>query len=171
MKKKTGWIVLEALLLAAVVFVLIYTRPRTVEERYPALELSGCVGIEGYYFRGTDGEDSRFVISPEDADFDDLLELVETAAFRTRLRNLFPRGTKTYSYGEEDFRWNVMLRFADTAQPDGSTVSGTLLHVDDFFGRLELFSAVDGKTVACSVKDGEQWVREIMDLIEKYPAE
>lgn len=169
MKKRVRIVLIAALLLCAAAFGLIYTRPLTLEQRYPVLDLSRCVQIRGYYDDGTGVEDAQFVIQPDSPHFDRMVELFQSAAFRTRLRNLFPKGTKTHQYSDGDFRWIVTFRFEQMLLPGGDIGSGDMLHISNFFGDLEL--SFDGETVSCSLSDQEQWLNEVMSIITQDSGE
>lgn len=162
-------IVPAALLLCAVMAGLVYTRPLTLGERYPVLDISQCMEIHGYYDNGNGLEDTEFTIYPDDPDFDEALELFRPAVFRTRPGNILPQRpqrTRTHRYGEGDFGWDVILRFEDVLFPSGDTGSGDMLRIDNFYGDLELH--FDGETVKCSVNNQERWLKDVMDIIARY---
>lgn len=154
------------LCIAAMVF---YTRPLTLEQRYPVLDMSQCTQIRGYYYDGTGTKDTPFTISPGDPHFDEVIERFRSAAFRTNLRNLFPQGTKTHRYDEGDFRWEVIFQFERVLFPNGDTGSGDMLHISNFFGDINVF--FDGEEVNCSVRNQEQWAEDIMRIITRYSDE
>ena len=168
--KKILVIVLAALALCVVAAILIYTRSFTIEQRYPALDMSECTKITGYYEDGEEREDKQFALQPEDPHFAELLEMFSAADFKTRLSNLLPQSdTKTHAYEEGDTNvyWRVLFSFEDTVLPDGSTASGYLLQVDNFFGDLELM-ALDDSWIRCSVSAQDQWAQEIFAIIRQY---
>lgn len=163
MKKKLSAIIGAAALVCVLAFVLIYTHSQTIEQRYPVLDLSKCIGIRGEYsFDGVEPSQSFFV-SPDDAQFGEMIELFRQASFRTKITNILPESIKTHS--GEGFRWEVIFKFDSVRMEDGSTVSGDLLRVSNFFGNLELF--FDGKTVQCSVTDSADWLEAVLRTAEK----
>lgn len=166
MKKKFKIMVISAVLLCIVFFILIYTRPLTIEQRYPVLDLSQCTQISGDYRDGSIADRTQFTIHPEDPHFDEMIELFQSTAFHTRLRNIFPPKSKTHRYHTGVFQWTVQFRFEDVSFPNGDTASGHLLYIDNFFGDLEL--RCDGKEVLCSVKNQEQWLDDVMVILEQY---
>ena len=83
MKKRVKAAVLAAIVLCAAAFALIYTRPRTLAQRYPLVDLADCTSIEGDY-SVWQGDEAHFAIEPGDPDFDAMLELLRSAAFRTQ---------------------------------------------------------------------------------------
>ena len=167
MKKKTKCLAAAAILAGGLLAAAIYTRPRTIAQRYPFLDLDQCIQIHGYYSEGIQAEDTRFLITPEDPHFKEALRLFGSPAFRTKLGNLLPRRTKTHRYSEGDFQWIVLFRFESVLFPSKDTGTGDLLHVNNFYGDLTLHS--DGETVQCGFSGQEPWTRDVMDIITLYP--
>lgn len=167
MKKKTKCLAAAAILAGGLLAAAIYTRPRTIAQRYPFLDLDQCIQIHGYYSEGIQAEDTRFLITPEDPHFKEALRLFGSPAFRTKLGNLLPRGTKTHRYSEGDFQWIVLFRFESVLFPSKDTGTGDLLHVNNFYGDLTLYS--DGETVQCGFSGQEPWTRDVMDIITLVP--
>ena len=163
MKKRRRTALAVTALLGVVAFAFVYTRPLIIEQRYPVLDLSQCTLIHGYFNDGTGVEDIPFAIAPDDPRFGDVIELVQTAEFRTDLWNILPKGTKFHTYKEDDFKWLVRLRFEDVLFPNGDTGSGDMLHIHNFFGEVELF--FDGSSAECSVKNQEQWLEDVMSIL------
>lgn len=94
MKKKTKCLAAAAILAGGLLAAAIYTRPRTIAQRYPFLDLDQCIQIHGYYSEGIQAEDTRFLITPEDPHFKEALRLFGSPAFRTKLGNLLPAEQK-----------------------------------------------------------------------------
>ncbi len=164
MKKiKTGYRIGVLVILCVLVFCLVYTRPLTIEQRYAYLDFSQCTGIKGYCSAYPAAEQAPFVITPEDPQFNEVLDMIRSTAFHARIRNIFPQGTRAHRYTEGEYQWELEFCFDSLSLPDGSTSSGPILSFQDFFG--DLTSTVNGETVFCSVKDEEQWAQRIMDLI------
>ena len=151
MKKKTKCLAAAAILAGGLLAAAIYTRPRTIAQRYPFLDLDQCIQIHGYYSEGIQAEDTRFLITPEDPHFKEALRLFGSPAFRTKLGNLLPRRTKTHRYSEGDFQWIVLFRFESVLFPSKDTGTGDLLHVK------------------CGFSGQEPWTRDVMDIITLYP--
>ena len=126
MKKKTKCLAAAAILAGGLLAAAIYTRPRTIAQRYPFLDLDQCIQIHGYYSEGIQAEDTRFLITPEDPH-----------------------------------------RFESVLFPSKDTGTGDLLHVNNFYGDLTLYS--DGETVQCGFSGQESWTRDVMDIITLYP--
>lgn len=164
MKKRWKILIAVIVLLVIAACILFYTRPRTIEQRYPVLDLSQCVRISGDYRNGTGEEFVSFDITPDDPHFEELIELLRSPSFRTKLYNMFPPETKTYQGSA--FYWDVVLTFDDVTFPDGHTVSGDLLRVTNFFGDLELH--FDGRSTFCRTSNQEQWLNDVMNVISLY---
>jgi len=167
MKKRMKAVFAAAALLCIAAFAVVYTRPLTIEQRYPVLDLSQCILIRGYFNSGASAEDSQFMIAPDDPHFDEMIELFQSTPFRTNLRNILPQGTKIHPYEDGDYKWSVMLRFEDVLFPNGDTGSGDMLHINNFFGDVDL--SFDGKQVECSVKNQKQWLKAVMSILMQYP--
>ena len=168
MKKKIGLIIGAILLISIITFSLIYTRPLTIEQRYPYLDISKCTEITGNYSDTMAVDDAQFVITSGDPRFGELIEIIQTAAFKTKLKNILPQGTIVHRYKDSDFRWDLLFYFEDVHLPDGSTSSGTILSIQDLYGDLSF--SFNGEMFLCSVKNEEQWVKKIKDLIKQYIA-
>lgn len=167
MKMKVRTTVFFVVLLCVGVLAFAYTRPLTIEQRYPVLDLAQCTQIRGYYYDGTGVEDTRFTIEPDDPHFDEVVELFQSAAFRKSLRNLFPQGTKIHRYSDGDFAWEVMFRFENVRFPSGDVGSGDMLHIRNFFGEISLF--FDGEEISCSLRDQAQWAGDVMRIVTQHP--
>lgn len=163
MKRRVKAAVLAAIVLCAAAFALIYTRPRTLAQRYPLVDLADCTSIEGAY-SVWQGDQAHFAIEPGDPDFDAMLELLRSAAFRTRLANLFPAGTKYHHNAEGDFRWTVTLRCGDVTLADGSVLRDASIMIDNFYGDTEL--CFDGRTTRCTAKD--DLLRAVLEIAERH---
>ncbi len=165
MKKKTALLAAAVLLLCVLVLALAYTRPRSIEERCPALDLSECVGIHGYYRAGVGDALHSFSIHPGEEDFEEMITLFREASFRTRLRNLLPSGTKIHT--GEGFQWDISFEFEGVPfMKDGSMLCGDVLTVNNFFGDLEL-RFIDG-TTRCSVSGGDAWLKQVLEIAERH---
>lgn len=163
MRKKVTAAIVAAVFLCLAAFAVVYTRPLKIEQRYPEIDLSQCTRISGYYrIDGNSDEFTQFVFYPEDARFNEMVELFRSPAFKTRLNNLFPQGTKVHANHEGDFQWTVSFRF-ESVLSGKSVISGEVLRADDFYGDLEL--SFDGKQVKCSVTNQDQWLESVMSAI------
>jgi len=149
------------------ILYLWYTMPKTVEQLYPYLDLSECTGVTIWVPSGeppvmTGAEP----LSAEEAKA--LLELFEGRTFRRTLGSIFPPNGRYHRSDPGEFSWNLIFLFEDVTLPDGSGGSGALLHVNNFYGKLDIGS--DGKTIYnLSTAGKDAWLQEVMDAI--YAAE
>ena len=165
MKKKLWLIISVIIVICIIVFWLFYTRARTVEQRYPYLDLAQCTKIEGNYSKGMITEITPYTIDPGEARFEELIEVIRSAEFKTRLSNLLPKGTKIHKASEDGFNWDVEYYFDNVMLPDGSVSSGGILSIQYFYGDLTL--TVNGEIINCSVVNEAEWALRIMDIIQQ----
>ena len=159
-KKAFLLISVTVLLLAA---YLIYSRPMTIQQRYPMLDLEQCTDLRGYYEIGGQGR-IEFTVDKNSEDFETLCTLLYEQAYRRSLKDLLPHGTRTYRVLPEDFEWEVFFQFKDVAFPDGSHTSGRILRVDYWYGELDIHFY--GDIVSCSTKQQESWAKTVLDIIQ-----
>ena len=98
-----------------------------------------------------------------------MIKMTEGAVFRRRLKNILPQETKTHRYSEGDCSWQLIFCFDVTELPDGSTVSGDVLCIENFFGDISV--TFNGRTALCSVNQQEQWTEGITDTISQHIAD
>ena len=155
-----------ALLLAiTAALCLWYSRPLTVEELCPGVELDRCVGANIYFSTYADKTlENRIELSPDDHQLPRLLELFQGRTFSRSPLWWFPSGTRTHPWRDGDFRWSIDLSFQDASVPGSSTAAGNLLHFNNFFGELEM--RFMGETRPVSTADQEHWLEEVLDIIQ-----
>lgn len=163
MRKNAKWIAGAIVVICIVAAGLIYTRPQTIEQRYPLLSISDCTGIKGYYFVAPGVEDTAFQISSDDSRFSELIQQLQSVQIKKKLSNILPQGTKTHRLYDGDFKWELMLHFDDVSHPSGSHGSGYMLHIRNFFGDVSI--SFDGEEIWYSVSNQEQWLRDVLDII------
>ena len=161
MKRKYCFLIGAIVIICVIVFCLVYTRPHTIEQRYPYLDISKCTKIEVSYYDWTDTDYISFVIDSDAAHFSELIEIIRSTEFKTRLKNLLPEGSKSHPYREGDINWEIECCFDNVLLPDGSS-SGSILCIQYFFGDLSF--TVNGEIVSCSVESEEQWTKKILDI-------
>ena len=167
-RKQRGKIIRFVTIAAAIVTPLLlallwYTRPMTLEQLCPEIRLEECRGINGYYTRATASSGPQeFTLSPEDPAFASLMEQFQGRTFRRSLLGLLSRGTRTHvGWG---VTWDVYFEFEDVPLSDGSTGSGTLLSLHNFFGTVDIsFLGDTWKQVSTTEKD--QWVSKVFQII------
>lgn len=165
---KRRHIVLLGILAVLVLATLIYTRPMTLQE-IGKVDIAQCESVSGYHRRAPDSEFTSFELSAEDERCSQLIDLFAQQKFRRSLVNLLPQGGTTHRTQDGDFRWEVGFCFDATDFPDGSTGEGVLVTCRNFFGKLSLFRAYDGKTIRCTVQDQEAFLRQVYDIISAEP--
>ncbi len=155
-----------AALAALVVLALAWafsSRPMTLAQRYPMLTADSCTEIRGYYRIGTQEGRPEAVAEKGSLEFQRLWELFFQRTYRRSLRDLLPRGTRIHPAQPGDFQWEVFFEFENVPFPDGSTGSGTMLHIRNWYGELDL--RFDGETEACITQDQHIWAAEVLDIL------
>ena len=164
LKTKKVVIILSATLLLIAAY-LFYSRPMTIQQRYPMLDLDQCTQLTGYYeIDGQTQQLTEFTIDKGSEDFEALYKLLYEQAYRRNLKDLLPRGTRIHSTKPGDFTWEVFFQFEDVAFPDGSHTSGRILRVDYWYGELDIHFY--GDIVSCSTKQQESWAKTVLDIIQ-----
>jgi len=156
-------VVIIAVLLLFVAVYLFYSRPMTIQERYPMLTLDKCSGFNGYYREGAEPRLKEFNIDKNSDAFETLCDLLYERDYRRSLRDLFPRGTRVHRAEPGDFEWEVLFQFENIVFPDGNVGSGEMLHIQSWYGELDI--RFDGETLACYTSEQEDWAKEVFDII------
>ncbi len=166
--KKTLLIVCAAIAIFIAAFIVIYTRPQTIEQRWPEADFSKCVRIRGDFSYAGDENATPFTIYSDDPDFERLTELFRTARFSKKLSNLLPGNmrTKYHSNNEGGYRWNVIFSFDRIDFSNGESNKGDLLFVNNFFGQTDISIVHD--IFSCSVKDRDRWCEEVLQIIMRH---
>ena len=165
---KRRHIVLLGILAVLVLAALIYTRPMTLQE-IGKVDIAQCESVSGYHRRAPDSEFTSFELSAEDERCSQLIDLFAQQKYRRSLANLLPQGGTTHRTQDGDFLWEVGFCFDETDFPDGSTGKGVFVQCRNFYGKLSLFRAYDGKTIRCTVQDQEAFLQQVYDIISAEP--
>ncbi len=164
--KKMTILILPLLVLISLVVGTIYRRPVTLAQLCPEIELASCESIVVYYSVDKTGEEKRIVFPSGSEEFDLLMERIQHQEFRKSLKNIFPSGSRMHRWSEGDFKWELMLEFNDQIPvKDGSTASGMLIRVKNFFGDLSIYNMIGDQEIRCHTKDQQQWAEEILHII------
>ena len=148
------------------ILYLWYTMPKSVEQLYPYLDLSECTGITVYYEDSAPADFTEVKLTAQEAA--PIVELLEGRTFRRTLGSIIPPNGRYHNPEPGDFTWELFFYFEDVTLPDGSGASGVLLHINNFYGKLDISS--DGKTrYNLSTAGKDAWLQEIMDAV--YAAE
>ncbi|MDE6935506.1 MAG: hypothetical protein K2P26_07845 [Oscillospiraceae bacterium] len=167
MKNKRRILLGFAALLLAITAALClwYSRPLTIEDLCPGLDLEKCTGVyAGYsaYENEISELYNRISLTPENG-LTPLLELFQGRHFRRSPFWWIPRGTRTHPIREGDFRWDIDLAFENAPVTDISTATGYLLHFNNFYGDLDMEFMGDTRPV--STADQEQWLEDVLAYI------
>ena len=146
MVKKILLCLLVLACMALGIFAVAYTDPMLLHEFFPGAQIENCTEISGYYTDVPEHDDIFFSVTPDDECFAALRDCLTHQPFR---RSLLPAaGTQTHAWQEGDFLWTATLHFDEPIPlPDGSTASGMLLRVDDFFGTITVHA--NGESWRC----------------------
>ena len=162
-KKATILLIIAALFLAA---GLVYYRPLTLPQLYPALSPDRCTEIRCTSF---DIEESEFIDITIDRDseaFQPLCALFYDRTYhRARLnrefKDLLTFGVQRGSAKETN--WYVFFLFDDIDLPDGTAGDDVVLRFDYWFGDFDIY--FDGEFFACQTSNHETWATEILNII------
>ena len=166
---KRRHIVLLGILAVLVLAALIYTRPMTLQQ-IGKVDIAQCESVSGYHRRAPDSEFTSFELSAEDERCSQLIDLFAQQKYRRSLINLLSSGGgSTHRTQDGDFRWEVGFCFDATDFPDGSTGEGVLVTCRNFFGKLSLFRAYDGKAIRCTTSEQEAFLQQVYDIISAEP--
>lgn len=159
-----------AVLLAGAAALLWYTRPMTLRQLCPEVDLARCSSITVYYEVAPSAEQERIVLEPSSPTFQAILKELQDRTFSRSLTSLLPRGTRTVRTTDGDFQWELLLEFDSTiVTPDGNEHQGMLLRLRNFFGRLSLDHMLADRTWDVTTKGQEVWVSQVMDIITAIP--
>lgn len=171
MRKKIFAVCICAAVLLLAGLGLWYTRPMTLEQSCPGIDLSECreISISCSRYTEEDGrghydQDTRDLL-PGDPAFSAALELLQDRSFRRSLLSLLPRGGRTHQNTPGDFQWGLDLCFEDIPLSDGGTGSGYMLRLDNFYGTLEI--SFDAETWQTRTDGQTQWLSDVMAVLEE----
>lgn len=148
--------------------ILWYTRPMTLHQLCPDVDLSQCSSISVYYeVVPSGGRSKKLVLEPDDPAFDSLLKELQDRTFSRSLISLLPWVNSQSAQTEDgDFSWELILKFdtPDTAS-DGTEHLSTQVQLYNFFGSLSLNHMRSNHTWYMTTSDQEAWVSQVMDII------
>ena len=167
LRTRKNVVILAVVLILAVAYLL-YSRPMTIQERYPMLTLDKCTELRGYYKIAGQTELTEFTIDRNSEAFETLCSLLYVQDYSRSLRDLLPSGTRYHATEPDDFEWEVFFNFEDVELPDGSISSGGILRVQIWYGELDIH--FDGEILSCRTKEQETWAKEVLKIIKSVPA-
>ena len=159
----------KKLVIGIVIGVLIfsvgsYFRPSTLLELFPMLTLDKCVEISGDYRVGTQTESAEFVFERDSKEFESLFAHFYWSTYKWNFKNLMPRGTRYGKTGPDDFQWNVYFAFEGVEFSDGSTGSGKMLRIQNWYGDLDIYFC--GERYSCSVRNQDEWLKKALSKMQ-----
>lgn len=169
MRKKHVRIGFAALVLAVLAAGLWYSRPLTIEELCPGIQLGACTGAVADYtsYSGPGAAEETLNLPIEGDGLPPLLELLQGRKFR-RPPLFLPAGRRgSHTIRAGDFKWHMGLAFEDVPVR-GGTGSGFVVRLDNFFGELEL--SFDDKIWRVGTPDQEQWAADVLAQLQAASA-
>ena len=141
-----------------------YFSKMTLLELFPMLTLDKCVEISGEYRVGTQTESTSFVFERDSKEFERLFAHFYWSIYEWSFRNMLPQGTRYHKAEPDDFQWNVYFTFEGVEFPDGSTGSGKMLHIENWYGDLDIY--FDGERYACKIKNQDDWLKDALNKMQ-----
>lgn len=163
LKTKKAVIMIFVILLLIAVY-LFYSRPMTVQQRYPMLNLDKCTELRGYYKIDGQTELAEFTIDKNSEAFEILYDLLYEQSYHRSLRDLLPRETRIHPTEPGDFEWEVCFYFEDVVFSDGNIGSGGILRIQCWYGELDIH--FDGEILSCYTNEQEAWAKEVLNTIQ-----
>lgn len=157
-------IIVITFILLFIAAYLFYSRPMTIQQRYPILTLDKCTELRGYFRLDRQEELTEFTIDKNSTEFKSLCDLLYEQDYRRSLKDLLPRGTRVHPTEPGDFQWEVSFYFEDIVFPDGSIGSGGILSIQSWYGELDIH--FDGDVLSCYTNEQETWAKEVLALIQ-----
>ncbi|MBQ8564107.1 MAG: hypothetical protein IJ443_09515 [Firmicutes bacterium] len=157
-------VILIAVTLLFIAAYLFYSRPMTIQQRYPMLNLDKCTELRGYYRLDGQVELTEFTIDKNCKEFEMLCDLLYEQDYRRSLRDLLPRGTRIHPTEPGDFEWEVFFYFENVALPDGNIGSGGILRIQCWYGELDIH--FDGEILTCYTDEQETWAKDVLNIIQ-----
>lgn len=167
MKKFLIRLFLVLAVLLAGLATLWYTRPMTLQQLCPELDLTQCSAITVYYevVPSAEGKE-KLVLERGNPAFDSLWKELQDQTFSRSLTSLLPRGTRYVQTKDGDFQWELLLEFdTHVVTPDGNGHQGMLIHLSNFFGSLSLDHILASRTWDVTTNEQKAWVSQVMDTI------
>ena len=163
LKTKKAVVMISAILLLIAGY-LFYSRPLTIQQRYPVLNLDKCTELRGYYKTDGHTEFTEFTIGKNSEELEILCSLLYEQGYSRSLRDLLPRGTRIHPTEPGDFQWEVYFIFEDVVLPDGNIGSGGILCIQYWYGDLDIH--FDGEILSCYTNEQEAWAKEVLNTIQ-----
>lgn len=162
--KRKRTVIVIAVILLFIAAYLVYSRPLTIQQRYPMLNLDKCTELRGYFRLDGQEELTEFIIDKNSKEFEILYDLLCEQDYCRSLRDLLPRGTRIHPTEPGSFQWEVSFLFEDIVFPDGSIGSGGILSIQSWYGELDIH--FDGDVLSCYTSEQQTWAKEVLNAIQ-----
>ncbi len=159
MKTKHKIILLIAII--CLIFAVNYTKSITISEISGGMDITNYTSARAYYNIAPMVEDEEVELEGEE--LAELLKLLGEQNFSKSLTNLLPQGNKSHRVRDGDFHWGITLHTYKEVLSDGSSISGDILHISNFYGNLEI--RFDGESCIYTVDNQQKWLKSVLDLI------
>lgn len=143
LKTKKAVVVIFVILILIAAY-LFYSRPMTIQQRYPMLSLDKCTELRGYYKIDGQTELTEFTIDKNSEEFEMLWGLLYDKDYHRSLKDLFPRGTRIHPTEPGDFEWEVYFHLKML-----SSLMGTLVQVESFASNVGMVNWTFILTTIC----------------------
>jgi len=157
-------VIVVAIIILFIAVYLFYSRPMSIQQRYPMLTLEKCTELRGYYKLDGQAELTEFSIDKNGEEFEMLCDLLYEQEYHRSLRDLLPRGTRTHPTEPGTFQWEVYFHFDDVVFPNGSIGSGGMLSIQSWYGELDIH--FDGEILSCYTNEQETWAEGVLTIIQ-----
>lgn len=189
MKKKiaVGAVLIALLLVGGGLW---YTRPVTIQQLRPELDLDACYAITAYSSTGFGIEMDSVTLGPDDPLFQPLLTELQGQTFSRSIDNILPFELPSFSLSDllagllhldeymtyirspdpDLFEWELHLEFASARISDGQTPAGQSLLIcyNNYTAELEIDNNTGG-TWLVSTPDETDWPIQILELVSPDP--
>ena len=165
MKAKLKIMIPLLILMVLAAAALIYTRPLSLSQICDDIDIAKIESLNVTYEVYSDDEVVQYNINRDDPCFLLITDLIAGQKYRRTIWNIFPQTSKTHILRDGDFKWELGCVASDAVLSNGEIVSGTVIHISNFYGKLEITFAAEGKSWRCTTADQERWISEIMDTI------
>ena len=164
--KKTKVIAFLSVIFLCAAAYLFYSRPMTMQQRFPMLTLDKCTDLHGVYKSDGQADFTVFSFDSSSEEFAALWDLLYAQEYRRSLRDLVPEQTRIHPTGSGGFEWEIFFCFDDVALPDGTIGSGDMLCIQSWYGKLDIWFG--DKRLSCYTDEQDPWASQILDIIHGY---
>lgn len=150
------------------IFSLIYTRPMTLSQLCPGIDIQQISALHGYYQYETE-DLMKFYCTTEEERFTEIKEQFASRTFRRSLKSLVPnflKPRKWHQIQEGDFFWTIIFEFDDLIIDfNGDLVGGDLITIKNYYDQLEIYFVDTDTYWHCTTSDQETLYDTIIVLL------